>query len=67
MDSTSDVPILMMLPNKYIESVEKDDHCKVREGEPSGIWLELASEDKSIPVHPLSVERLVKLDIRNTN
>lgn len=57
----------MMLSNKDVESVEKDDHCKVGKGKPSGIWLELALEDKSIPVHSLSVERLVELDIRDSN
>jgi hypothetical protein len=64
---TSDVPILMMFSNKDIEPVEDYDHHEVEEGEPSGIWLKLALEDKSVAVHPLNFECLVKLEVCNAN
>jgi hypothetical protein len=60
---TSDVPILMMLPNENIKSIKNDDHCKVEESEPSGIWLKFTLENKCVSIYSLCVEGFVELNV----
>jgi hypothetical protein len=57
----------MMFPNKDVKPIEDYDHRKVEEGEPSGVWLELAFEGKSVAVNPLGFECLVKLKVCDAN
>lgn len=50
-----------------MESVENDDHREIEEGEPSGVWLKLALEDKCVSVYSLGLECLVELNICDAN
>jgi len=57
------IPVLMVLANKDVETVKEDNEGKEDEGCPSGVWLEMTLEYKSVAINALSIERLVKLDV----
>jgi hypothetical protein len=57
----------VILSNKNIEAVEYNDNSKVGESCPGSVWLEPASEHKSITIHSLRLERLMELDIGDTD
>ncbi len=56
-----------MTMNEDIKSIEYNDHGEVPEGRPSQIWLERTLENKSISVNTLSIERMVELDVGETD
>lgn len=64
---TSDVPILVVLSDKYIETVEDDDDGKVDECEVGGVRLETALEHQSVAVYTLGIQGMVELDVCHAN
>jgi len=62
-----DVPMAMMLTNEHIKTVEDNDEGKVYEREPSSVRLEVTLEDKCVAVNALCLERLVELEVSNTD
>lgn len=48
-----------------VEAVKQDDHGEKGEGEVGRIGLKVGAENQSAPVHALSLQRFVELDVRN--
>jgi hypothetical protein len=57
----------VVLASEDFKSIENDDHGEVEEGQPSGVWLEMAPEDEGIAVNTLRFERPVELDVGETD
>lgn len=64
---TGNVPMAMMLTNEYIKTVEENDDGKVDEREPSSVRLEVTLEDKCVAINALCLERLVELEVSDTD
>jgi hypothetical protein len=57
----------MMFPHKDVESIEEDDDAKVSKCEICCIWLKGTFESKSVPIHALCFQSIVKADIGNAD
>lgn len=58
-----DVPVLMMLANKDVKTVEKDDQGKIGESCPCSVWLEVTLKHQGVSVNSLRLECLMELDV----
>ena len=64
---TRNIPMRVVLSDKDVKAIEDDDQGKVGEGKPGSVWLETTPEHKCVAVDALSFERLVEMDVCDTN
>jgi len=63
----SSIPVLVMLANKDVEAVEKDDKREEDKSDPGKVWLEGGLEHKCISINTLGLKRSMELDVGNAD